>query len=565
MTQVLDNIPEAVILVTDWPEAARLLEQSIRAGNQDAQAAYLLATCYKQLGRIPEARQTLAKIAQPDANVLLQRGVLAFLDRDYANAAEEFARSWDKFPESYPAAYNLLLARLCLGDVQQAAALIPRLATLASPEDQRLLMLLRTLFLAAADTGDIANAAPPDATNTLAAMTGPEEARLLDLLSGLGQFDVTYSLLAKLVALRPRSDQAYAAFFGVALVQAKSHMDRCQWSAAEALLSSLRRRSESSHIRLDGFYMLVLQQMIGVCSSMLQDFDRGIHAFRAAQELYQREVQNANTAEKVPRFFNSQGVPLAAWLEQNMALAWELQNRLDKAEPHWLRYLDALEQGFARSQPPEYLPGLAFECLSRLADQFSKVERWTSALGCLQRAHRLRPTDYDTLERLFHLFTQLKRSEDARKILRRLREVRPNDPQVELFDLEVREMRSVEDIERLLADLRRALQKYSGDLRVEERGTNVLHNLVPSLERFADQYTSQVNKVVDQMRRLPSYQINWPVVRDIMRDLEDHFTYLRRVAQKCLAQISNDDLRRDLNRLIAHCDRKLDQCHTLGQ
>ena len=68
----------------------------------------------------------------------------------------------------------------------------------------------------------------------------------------------------------------------------------------------------------------------------------------------------------------------------------------------------------------------------------------------------------------------------------------------------------------------------------------------------------------DQMRRLPSYQINWPIVRDIMREREDEFVYLRRVAQKCLAQITNDDLRRDLNRLIAHCDRKIDQCHTLG-
>jgi tetratricopeptide (TPR) repeat protein len=304
--------------------------------------------------------------------------------------------------------------------------------------------------------------------------------------------------------------------------------------------------------------------MIGVSACMLQDYDRGLQAFRTAQEVFQRELQQPGTQERMQRLFNTHGVPLAAWLEQNLALAYELQNRLDKAEPHWLRYLDALEQSFSRSQPADYLPSLAFECLTRLAEQFSKVERWTSALGCLQRAHRIRPNDYDTLERLFHLFTQLKRSEDARKILRRLREVRPNDPQVELFDLEVRELRTVEEVERLLADLRRILQKYPGDLRVEERGTAAMHNLVPALERCADQHTAQVNKVVDQMRRLPSYQINWPIVRDIMRTLEDDFVYLRRVAQKCLAQITHDDLRRDLNRLIAHCDRKIDQCHTLG-
>ena len=70
--------------------------------------------------------------------------------------------------------------------------------------------------------------------------------------------------------------------------------------------------------------------------------------------------------------------------------------------------------------------------------------------------------------------------------------------------------------------------------------------------------------LVDQMRRLPSYQINWPTVRDIMRDMEDKYLFLRRVAQKCLAHVTNDDSRRELHRLISHCDRKIDQCHSLG-
>jgi tetratricopeptide (TPR) repeat protein len=559
------DIPEAVVLVTDWPEAARLLEQSVRAGNPDPQAAYLLAMSYKQLGRTADARQVLAKIANPDANVLLQRGVLAFRDQDYAQAADEFKRSWEKFPASWPAAYNLLLARLCLGQVDACGELIPQLLPLApTPPDQRLLTLLRALLLVSAATAAGPSTEALEASTLLGGMTAAEETRLLDLLAGLNQFDVTYSLLAKLASLRARSDGAYAAFFGVALVQAKTHIDRCQWGEADTLLTALRQRSENTAVRLDPFYLLAMNQMLGACACMQQDFDRALQMFRAAQEIYQREVQLAGTQERAQRFFNAQGVPLAAWLEQNLALTYELQNRLDKAEPHWLRYLDALEQNFARSQPANYLQSLAFECLTRLAEQFSKVERWTSALGCLQRAHRIRPNDYDTLERLFHLFTQLKRSDDARKILRRLREVRPNDPQVELFDLEVRDLRTVEDVERLLADLRRILQKYPGDLRVEERGASALQNLVPALERCADQHTAQVNKVVDQMRRLPSYQINWPVVRDIMRDLEDQFAYLRRVSQKCLTQITHDDLRRDLNRLIAHCDRKIDQCHTLG-
>src|SRR4029077_20649498 len=151
------------------------------------------------------------------------------------------------------------------------------------------------------------------------------------------------------------------------------------------------------------------------------------------------------------------------------------------------------------------------------------------------------------LERLFHLYTQLKKPEEAKRILRRLREIRPNDPQVELFELDVRDVRSPEDIEKTIGDIRRILQKHPGDMRVEERSTAMLNNLVPSLERLGEQYTSQINKVIDQMRRLPSYQINWPVVRNVMHDLEDKFFQLRRVAQKCLSLLTNDDLRRDIN------------------
>src|SRR5947209_19847179 len=113
MTEVLDALPVVPLGASDWGEAARLLEQAIKAGNQDPQAAYLLAMCYKHLGRTAEARQVLGKISQPDANVLLQRGVLAFADRDFVQAGDEFARAWEQEPASYPAAYNLLLARLC--------------------------------------------------------------------------------------------------------------------------------------------------------------------------------------------------------------------------------------------------------------------------------------------------------------------------------------------------------------------------------------------------------------------------------------------------------------------
>ena len=254
-----------------------------------------------------------------------------------------------------------------------------------------------------------------------------------------------------------------------------------------------------------------------------------------------------------------------AAIEQNLALAYEWQGKLDKAEQHWNRYFDFLEHYFPSSRPPEYLPQLVFEGSSRLADLLLKTEKRTAALGFLQRAHRIRPGDSDTLERLFHLYTQLKKPDEAKRVLRRLRETRPNDPQVDLFEMDVRDVRSPDDIEKMIADMRRILQKHPGDMRVEERSGAMINNLVPALERLGEQYTHQINKVIDQMRRLPSYQINWPIVRNVMRDLEDKFFQLRRVAQKCLSLITNEDLRRDVNSLVTHCDRKIDQCHSLGE
>src|SRR5262249_53958788 len=225
---------------------------------------------------------------------------------DYLQAAEEFTHSWEKFPESWPAAYNLLLTRLCLGQAEACGELITRLLPLApTPADQRHLALLRGLMLAAA-AGDAPSTEALEAPMLLGGMTAPEEARLLDLIAGLNQFDVAYAWLAKLAALRPRSDQAYAAFFGVALVQAKTYMDRCQWTEADSLLMGLRRRAEGSAVRLDDFYLLALNQMIGVCACMQQDFDRALQSFRAAQEIFQREVQQIGIQERGQRFFNVQ-------------------------------------------------------------------------------------------------------------------------------------------------------------------------------------------------------------------------------------------------------------------
>ncbi len=562
MPDVMDAIPVTAVHSPDWTEATRLLEQAVKAGNQDPQALYLLATAYKHQGRFADARHILGKIAEPDANVLLQRGILAFIDKEYAKAADEFAGSWEKDAASYPAAYNLMLARLCLGQLDQAVEMLGRLVPIAPSEsEKRFLGLLRSLL-----RQSNAEVLSPEQEYLLGSMTLEEEERLLDMVVGLNQFEVVYALLAKLVSIRTNSDPAFRAFIGAALVQGKLLMDRFQWEEASALLTPLRKRFEATPVHVDPFLVITLNNLLGTCSAMLQEFDRALGFFRHAQEAFQRDFSNSSgQPERQQRYVNAQGIYLGAWLEQNLALVNEWQGRLDQAEQHWTRYFEYLEHYFARSKPPEYLPTLAFEGCSRLADLLSRKERWTSAISFLQRAHRVRPSDYETLERLFHLYNQLRRFDEARRVLRRLREVRPNDPQAELFELEVRETRKIDEVETLLNDLRRIMQRFPHDARVEERAGTLVNNVVPVLERIADQYSGQVNKVVDQMRRLPSYQINWPTVRDIMRDLEDKYVFLRRVAQKCLAHVTGEDTRREINRLITHCDRKIDQCHSLGE
>jgi tetratricopeptide (TPR) repeat protein len=559
MADVAEVISVAPVAEPDWAEAIRFFEQAVKAGNQDPNGLYLLAMAYKHQGRIGEARQILAKIADPDANVLLQRGVLAFNEKEWANAAGEFEKAWQKDAASYPAAYNLMLTRLCQGQLEGAVEMLDKLLPLApSPAENRFLSLLRGLL------GRGGADASAEQVAYLSAISPDEEQRLLDMIVGLSQFEVVYRLLAKLVSARPNSEAAFRAYIGAALVQAKILVDRCQWGDAEFLLAPLKRRLEASQVKLDPFYLIAILNMLGVAAAMAQDFEKSLTHFRAAAEAFQRDFSTPGAANKTERYINPQGIYLGAWLEQNLALGNESLGRMDIAETHWNRYFDYLEHYVPRSLPPDYLPNLAFEGSSRLADLFSRKEKWGSAAHFLQRAHRIRPADYETLERLFHMYTQLKRTDEARKILRRLREVRPNDPQAELFELEVREVRKLDEVDAVLSDLRRISQRFPNDSRVEERGAALVHNVVPILDRIADQYAGQVNKVVDQMRRLPSYQINWPTVHEIMHDMEDKYLFLRRVAQKCLAHVTNDDSRRELHRLISHCDRKIDQCHSLG-
>src|SRR5262249_14172675 len=138
-------------------EAAAVLERAVQGGCQDANVLYMLAVAYKRQGKTNEARQALRKIAKPDANVVLQMGLLSLEENQVAQAEVELSRAWSMDQDSYEACYTRLLTRLTLGKVDDCLALIPRAVELldergaAKPgatlgEERRFLLVLQALL-----------------------------------------------------------------------------------------------------------------------------------------------------------------------------------------------------------------------------------------------------------------------------------------------------------------------------------------------------------------------------------------------------------------------------------
>lgn len=547
-TQVTDSEKKAAS--TDPVEAVRLLEQAVRVGCSDRQVLFMLALAYKRLGRNSDARQALRKIGDPDVHVHLQLGVLAFAEKAFEEAEAEFSKALENAPDLYAAAYNVLLCQLAQGRVDAAAELVPKIAPLATSSSERnFLLALEALLSLLPNRADrtapqaVSANGSRDRETLLAGLDVAQEERLLQTLAGLGQLEVAYPLLCILARARPKSFAAQEAHLEVLLLQARQLVDRGQWEEARDLLAP---KSRAAAEPLAGNAAprpthVALLNMLGCCACMLQDFDQAVSYFAAALG----KVGND------------------AWLHQNLALAYEWLGRLEKAESHWNRYFELLDARVPAPALPRYLESLAFEGLVRLSDVYFKREKWSKSLTHLQRAHRYRPDDPDTLERLFHLYTQLKKNDEARRVLRRLRELRPNDPQFELYELDTRDIRSVDDIDRLLSEVRKALGRFPGDLRVEERAGALIASAWGYLDQQYGHLAGQLTRVADQMRRLPAYQINWPAVRDVLRDLQDDFLYLRRTANKCLALTAQEGQKRSLRDLIARIDRKIEVCHSM--
>jgi Flp pilus assembly protein TadD len=521
--------------------AASLLEKAAQGGPPDANVLYMLALAYKRQGKSNEARAALRKIPRPDANVLLQMALLSLGDQQLTQAEGELIRARQMDPDSFPICYNLLLTQLTLGKLADSLALMPhaielagrgRSAGSATGEDAHFLVVLQAL-LRSCQKGD---SFLPDPI--LGELSPTEENRVLRVLRGLGHLDTVHTLLRTLSDARPRSAPIREAYVEAVLVKGKELIDRCNWTEAELLLRPLTRERGCARP-----LQVALLNLLGCCACMTQDFEGAVRHFQAAVKL----------APNDPR------------LHQNLALTFELQGELAQADPHWNRYFDLLgDQVPAPADIPRYGELLAYEALTRLAVRYSDKEKWSSAISYLQRASQVRPNDPDTMERLFQLFVHAKRPQDAKRILEHLRRLRPGEPQYDLYELDLIEVKGLNDIEKLLNEVARIRNNHPGDSRVEERATSMVGNVLPLMVNLCDQLTDQMTKVIDQVRHLPNFQINWPAVREVMRDLLREFQKLRRITGKCLPLVSNDDQRRTVRDLADHIDKKMEACRSMG-
>lgn len=538
---VLEVVPDEEVDTSRYAEAAGLLEQAVKTGSSDPYIHYLLALAYKRQGKTAEARTALRKISRPDGNVLLQMALLSHQEGNVVQAEGELLRAWEADKDSYAICYNLLLTQLTLGKVEACLELIPRAIELAqaSPAEINPTTEVRFLKILHALLKNCARKPGEARTDAvLDQLTPQDEQRLLRVIRSLGQLDTIHTLLKGLTEARPRSGPVREAYVEAVLIKAKELIDRCAWTEAELHLRPLARdRSTSRNAQV------ALLNLLGCCATMTQDFDSATTSFNNALKLSGND----------PR------------LHQNMALTYELQEDMAQAEPHWNRYFDLLDDKLpAPSDIPDYKDSLAYESLSRLASRYSEKERWHQALGYVQRASRLRPNCPDTLERLFHLYNHNKQTGDARKTLEKLRRLRPDDPQIELYELDLIEVKNLNDIERLLMDIDAILKRHPAESRVEERAVGMVGNVIPLMGNLCDQLTDQMSKVIDQVRHLPNYQINWSAVREVMRDLLKEFQKLRRITGKCLPLVTSDEHKRIVRDLAEHIDKKMEACRSMG-
>ncbi len=189
-TSVAVEIPVAESVLSRYEVAAQVFNRAVQAGCQDPNVFYLLAMAHKRQGKTADARNAIRKIAKPDANVLLQMGLLSLQEQNLVQAEGELLTHWDADKTSYETCYNLLLTRLTLGKIGECLELLPQAVELAPTQEERR-FLTGSCILVAASQKEMGQR--PDLI--LAELTPADEQRLLQVVRGLGQLDTVHALL----------------------------------------------------------------------------------------------------------------------------------------------------------------------------------------------------------------------------------------------------------------------------------------------------------------------------------------------------------------------------------
>jgi tetratricopeptide (TPR) repeat protein len=536
-----EDIPMLEAVESKFSKAAGFLDRAASSGCSDPAVTYMLALAHKRDGRIPEARAAFRKIPKPDANIVLQMALLSLSEGNLAQAEEEFAKAAQMNPNSFAAAYNLALTRLSLAQFEQSRKALSAAASLAPNADmKRVLTLLDELvsYWRPESPGGELPLVMLGLDSMLETLSQADEQALIKVLRGLGNLEAMFQLVRTLYTTRPHSQPVTEAYYECALARARDLIARSRWTETVFLLEPLAREKASRSNQA------LLHNLLGCCAFVTSDFDRAVNEFLVA----------------------TKHLPSDPRIRQNLALALERSEQTSDAEEHWTRFLELLDGTMIPTPPdvPRYTQALEYETLIHLANVFQATEKWTTVLNYLNRAARIKPEDPDLMERMFHVYVASKQPNRARKLLDDIRRLRPNDPQLDLYELDLVEVKNLSDIERLLTEIEHILRRYPDDHRVNERAVNMVGNVIPLMGNLCDQLTDQLSKVMNQVSNLPRFQVDWSALREILRDLMKEFQKLRRITGKCLPLVTSDEHKRIVRDLMEHIDKKIDACRELG-
>jgi hypothetical protein len=138
-----------------------------------------------------------------------------------------------------------------------------------------------------------------------------------------------------------------------------------------------------------------------------------------------------------------------------------------------------------------------------------------------------------------------------------MRHQRPKYATYELYELDLIEIRSSEDLEKLLDVLGRVVDMFPDDPPSIEKA---VVRVTPALQYRADQLTKLMREIREDLRRLFEDSPGWyDALRDL-RGVKRDLRRLRQVTRYCASLPIAEPQRRRLDTLTEELERKIEYC-----